>query len=321
MEPRPLLEQRGTAASPGSRRPDASCSVEMNGPAMDDIRADLGRVNREVAPTQPRRLMVVRTLPTEHDRTRDWILDGLTHLGHAVDVVDRPGMSADEVTALGYRLADDMSGRPDAIVCLGWVAGLVATVVTRAPDLSGIPCLLRMPRPGRSGIRSVSRVEAALARSGATLVAAGPREVAELVDLGARRGTIRVVLEAVDVAAAERHAGTGSMPAVVTALDDTAEDVTRVLTAMATGRAVVAVGRGILSDLVADQVTGVVVTSSADVAPAARTLAADPMGRETMGMAALDRVAACLSTEVVVPRLGRALDEAVATRTAACSTA
>ena len=140
------------------------------------------------------------------------------------------------------------------------------------------------------------------------LLANGPREAESLVAMGARRELVRVVLEAVDVAAAEAGEAT-MLGEVISVDDDSAASVTTVLTAMATGRAVVVPEIGALPDLVADEVTGIVVPPGRDPSAAIRSLRVDAVRRESMGLAALDRVAACLSTTVVLPALDRVLTE------------
>jgi glycosyltransferase involved in cell wall biosynthesis len=250
------------------------------------------------------------TLPTDQDRSRSWLPDALTALGHDVDVVDRPGLEPDQAAALGYQVADTWSTRrPDVALAVGWVAGLATHVATREVP---VPVLLSLPRPGRSGSAAVTRVERALARSGARLLARSPSELAVLADLGAPRGAIRVLPEAVDAVAAGETTKTGSAGAepVVVATDDSAAEVSAVLEGMAAGRPAVVLDRGILGDLVADRVTGLVVPAERDLPAAVRSLAADGMRRDAMGMAAADRAQACFATEVVVETLGRLVDEA-----------
>jgi hypothetical protein len=244
-------------------------------------------------------------LPAGQDRTRSWLPAGLAGLGHDVRVVDRPGLAPDRAAALGYATADSWPARPpDLVVAVGWIAGLAAQVATREHP---VPVLLRLPRPGRSGAEGVTRVERALARSGAGLLASSPSEADVLAAMGAPRARIRVLPEAVDVTAGRTPpAGDG----VVVVSDDSAAEVTFLLEGMASGRPAVVLDRGILGDLVADQVTGLVVTSRDDLETAAHRLAADPMRREAMGMAAADRVQACFATGVVVEVLGRLVDEA-----------
>jgi hypothetical protein len=250
------------------------------------------------------------TLPPDQDRSRPWLPDALTALGHDVHVVDRPGLEPDQAAALGYQVADTWTTRrPDVVLAVGWVAGLATQVATREVP---VPVLLRLPRPGRSGSAAVTRVERALARSGARLLASSPSELAVLAGLGAPRDAIRVVPEAVDTVAAGETTKTGSAGAepVVVATDDSAAEVSAVLEGMAGGRPAVVLDRGILGDLVADHVTGLVVRAERDLPTAVRGRAADGMRREAMGMAAADRVQACFATEVVAEALGRLVDEA-----------
>ncbi len=57
---------------------------------------------------------VLLTLPPDQDRSRSWLPDALTALGHDVDVVDRPGLEPDGAAALGYRVAESWTiRRPD----------------------------------------------------------------------------------------------------------------------------------------------------------------------------------------------------------------
>ena len=143
---------------------------------------------------------VLLTLPSDQDRSRSWLPDALTALGHDVDVVDRPGLEPDRAAALGYQVAETWTTRrPDVVLAVGWVAGLATLVATREVP---VPVLLRLPRPGRSGSVAVTRVERALARSGARLLASAPSELDVLAGLGAPRSAIRVLPEPIDAAAA-----------------------------------------------------------------------------------------------------------------------
>lgn len=256
---------------------------------------------------------VLLTLPPDQDRSRFWLPAALTALGHDVDVVDRPGLEPDRAAALGYQVAETWTARrPDVVLAVGWVAGLATLVATREVP---VPVLLRLPRAGRSGSAAVTRVERALARSGARLLARAPSELDALAGLGAPRDAIRVLPEPVDVGAGTATPRTTEPPPagaepVVVATDDSAADVSAVLEGMAAGRAAVVVDRGILGDLVADHVTGLVVRTERDLPAAVHALAADGMRREAMGMAAADRVEACFATAVVVEALGRLVDEA-----------
>lgn len=250
---------------------------------------------------------VLLTLPADQDRSRTWLPDALTTLGHDVDLVDRPGLDPDQAAALGYQLAESWrAGRPDVVLAVGWVAGLATVVATREVP---VPVLLRLPRPGRSGSAAVTRVERALARSGAQLLASAPSELEALAGLGAPRAAIRVLPEPVDAGSRETPLTdpTGAEPVVV-ATDDSAAEVSAVLAGMAAGRPAVVLDRGILGDLVADHVTGLVVRAESDVPAAVRSLAGTR--REAMGMAAADRVQACFATPVAVEALGRLVDEA-----------
>jgi D-inositol-3-phosphate glycosyltransferase len=85
---------------------------------------------------------------------------------------------------------------------------------------------------------------------------------------------------------------------LLVAVDDTDAEVATTLAAMASAVPVVASDAGVLADVVADGVTGLLV-GRGGTAPAIRTLLADPLGREGMGLAALDRVRARFGHDVV----------------------
>lgn len=92
-------------------------------------------------------------------------------------------------------------------------------------------------------------------------------------------------------------------------LDDSQDEVALTVRAMACAVPVVAVDHGVLADLVADGVTGRLVQPG-EITDAVRSLLADPMGREAMGLAAVDRVRARFDVEVVGEGLVRFLAEA-----------
>ena len=91
-------------------------------------------------------------------------------------------------------------------------------------------------------------------------------------------------------------------------VDDTDSEVTTTLAAMACGVAVVAADTGLLSDIVADGVSGLLV-GPGGTAPALRALLADDLRREGMGLAAVDRVDARFGHDVV----GRSLEHELTT--------
>ena len=92
--------------------------------------------------------------------------------------------------------------------------------------------------------------------------------------------------------------------------DDTDAEVGLVLRAMSCGRPVVAAEHGILTDLVADGVTGLLAPKDS-LTEALRSLAADPLRRISLGLAGVDRVAARFTTEVVGAALDRALQQLI----------
>lgn len=101
---------------------------------------------------------------------------------------------------------------------------------------------------------------------------------------------------------------------LVVADDDSDRDVAAVLVSMACGVPSVARGPGALVDVVADGVTGIVVPRHADVTEPLRSLLTDPMRRQSMGMAAVDRVRARFASTVVGDTLERLLAEAAGRR-------
>jgi glycosyltransferase involved in cell wall biosynthesis len=254
-------------------------------------------------------IVLLCTLPASHDRSLGWIRDGLVALGHDVADVHRPDLPADRAADLGYAVADTWDPTPpDAVLALGWVAGVAAQVAARE---HAVPVLLRLPRPGRSGDPAVTRVERALARSGATMLAQAPSEAEALARLGTRRQHLRILPEAVDVPVARVTPQAGPDDVVVVT-DDDAAGLTALLQGMAAGRPAVVLDRGVLADVVADQVTGLVVSPRDDLRAAVHELRTNPLRRESMGLAAADRAQACFAADVVVPRLGRLVDEACA---------
>lgn len=93
-------------------------------------------------------------------------------------------------------------------------------------------------------------------------------------------------------------------------VDDTDAEVATALAAMATGVPVVAADAGVLADVVADGVTGLLV-GRGGTASAIRALLADSLGREGMGLAAVDRVRARFGQDVVAGALAHQLADLV----------
>ena len=100
--------------------------------------------------------------------------------------------------------------------------------------------------------------------------------------------------------------------------DDTDEEVAMSLRAMSCGVPVIAPDSGVMADIVADNVTGLLV-GRGSLTDALRSLLSDPMRREAMGLAAVDRVRARFDVSVVGAMLERTLHEAVGSRTAIAS--
>ena len=109
-----------------------------------------------------------------------------------------------------------------------------------------------------------------------------------------------------------------SVHAMVLTGDSDAE-VALALRAMSCAVPIVALATGTLADIVADRVTGVLVRRASDIPAALRSLLADPLGRQGMGLAAVDRVRARFDTAVVGATLEAVLLEALPRHVAVAS--
>jgi hypothetical protein len=248
------------------------------------------------------RIVLLCTRPD--DLTLRWVHDGLVALDHRVDAVHRPDLPLTDAGALGHQLADAWRTAPDVVLALDTVAGVAGLVALRERPA---PLVLRPDRPGR-GTADRRRVESAVARGAVAVLAASAGE-AELVvtRLGAARPRVQVLPEAVDVAAL-RPARSLDDPEPVVVADDSPASVHTLLRGMAQGRPGVVADTGVLPDLVAEGVCGLVVPArEADLRRAEQALRADTVRCSAMGMAAADRVAACFDTATVVPSLDRVL--------------
>lgn len=265
-------------------------------------------------------------------RTADWVTVALADHGHdvtaAVTVTDvRTAGPQGHLTGDAWRTA----GVPDVALALGWEAGLAAQVAARD---RGVPVVLRLTRVGREPAGDRARLETALARDSALVLVPSAGERDRLAERGVPRDRLRVVAEAVDPArfldSGVAAGGAGrrvvvARPAladlpdevlaaqlreydVLVVGDDSEAEVALTLRAMACGVPVVAVDRGVLSDVVADGVTGLL-TRPDLLAAAVNALLADPTRRETMGLAAVDRIRARFTPTVVGEALERALQE------------
>ncbi len=137
---------------------------------------------------------------------------------------------------------------------------------------------------------------------------AGPGEVLDLLsDIPAYQP---VVLGQDGAGDDELAADLRSVHALVVT-DDSEAEVALSLKAMSCAVPVVGVAVGTLSDLVADGITGVLVPRATGVTEALRSLLSDPMRRQSMGLAAVDRVKARFDTEVVGTALEGVLFEVV----------
>lgn len=91
--------------------------------------------------------------------------------------------------------------------------------------------------------------------------------------------------------------------------DDSDAEVALTLRAMSCAVPVVAVATGCLSDIVADDITGKLVRRAKDLPVALASMLADPLGRQSMGLAAVDRVRARFDTSVVAGALEAVISE------------
>jgi len=123
----------------------------------------------------------------------------LSALGHGTERTVLPSDSVHDAAALGHDLATAwQSERPDAVVAVGWLAGLAAQVGRR--DLP-LPVLQRLFAPGRARDMERRRLENAVARGATRVLALCSGDVDRLVDLGVRRASVRIVPHGVDTTA------------------------------------------------------------------------------------------------------------------------
>jgi glycosyltransferase involved in cell wall biosynthesis len=169
------------------------------------------------------RIALVAQQPTDGDRIRLRELSrALTDAGHRViadigasgelDPVD--GEAGDrELLARVPEFADRLAtrwrrARPDVVHAVGWTSGLAALSATRGLDVPVVqsfgPLAATRPRPGlrpsAAGTQRI-RLEAAIGRSAAAVLAASSAQAADLARLGVGRQTVSIVPCGVDTTA------------------------------------------------------------------------------------------------------------------------
>lgn len=286
-----------------------------------------------------------------------WISGWLERHDRLTEHHDLPAADPEPAVATGHQLADRWRhDAPDAVLAVGWAAGLAAQVATRDRH---VDVVLRLTSVCDARDATAARLERATARGSRLVLVPSVGVAQRLVDRGVPRASLRVLPEAVDrgrfpddgaASGGGTHrvavrSGTARRPGpgpgglvevVATAgcepvglttdqpddllaatlwsvdalvvVDDTDEDIALTLRAMSCGVPVVAVDRGVLSDVVADGVTGLLVPR-AQILDSVRLLVTDPIRREAMGLAAVDRARARFDISVVGPVLDRALVE------------
>lgn len=293
------------------------------------------------------RVALVCTPSSRH--TQDWVSDQLLQHDHVPDgptTVPDLTEAAEVGHGLADRWRRD-SG-PDVVVALGWEAGLAAQVATRAHHAPVVLRLTQPARvPGSDRFRletalartsnlvlvpSVGELDRLVdcgidraklrvlpdAVDRSRFADTGPFAAADRVRVAVIRAddgtdpgpalpgvaSMVVTLDQPD----ELLAGQLRSCAALVVVDDSDAEVALALRAMSCGVPVVAVERGVLADLVADGVTGLLARPDG-LAAALRSVVADPLRRESMGLAAVDRVRARFATDVVGAALARAVAE------------
>ena len=286
-----------------------------------------------------------------------WISSWLEQHDRLTEHHDLSSADPESAVATGHQLADRWrDDPPDAVLAVGWAAGLAAQVATRDRH---VDVVLRLTRVCDARDAAAARLERATARGSRLVLAPSVGVAQRLVDRGVPRASLRVLPEAVDrgrfadegaASGGASHrigvrSGTAGRPGAgpaglveavaraglepvglapdqpdhllapalrsvdaLVVVDDTDEDVALTLRAMSCGVPAVAVDHGVLSDVVADGVTGLLVPR-AQIIDSLRLLVTDPMRREAMGLAAVDRAQARFDVSVVGPVLDRALGE------------
>src|SRR4051794_15252870 len=129
--------------------------------------------------------------PQEATSSIDGLAAALSELDHRVERTCLPSETVTEAAALGHDLAGAWRvERPDAVVAIGWLAGLSAQVGRRELP---VPVVQRLFAPGRVGGVERRRLENAVARGASRVLALCSSDADRLVDLGVRRSSVRVV--------------------------------------------------------------------------------------------------------------------------------
>ncbi len=123
----------------------------------------------------------------------------LSAAGYDVAVEARPDLDPTRAAALGHDLSARWAlARPDAVIAHGWLAGLAAQVAGRA---TGVPVIQRFGRlapPKAEPARA--RLETALARGAAAVLASCSEQGERLASIGVPRRHVFVVPLGVDTA-------------------------------------------------------------------------------------------------------------------------
>lgn len=138
--------------------------------------------------------------PDESPALATSLTRAMQSLNHVVTGHPLRGQTVPEAANLGHELADCWAaeGQPDVVLAADWLSGVAAQIATRERR---IPVVQRLYAPGSSRNQDRRRLEIAIARGAAAVLAACSADADRLVDHGVRRRAIRVVPHGVDTQA------------------------------------------------------------------------------------------------------------------------